>query len=539
MGSAALIAALNEILKYGPEVWYALKIVALSTAIWAAFELLFDPVNGGDRVGNFLGNIIRGVFKVASPVLGQLETALADVTKSFLDSITAHGPGVANQITGPAGILASQTFTDAATALSAFGLSTPDTASAVAQAAISNAFGNGMASHAVSVAYEAVFPEKLNTLNAFGPLLGQMAGFAEVAEKARGALYENAFGKGLQYHYQQQFKPEYPDESDAVLWHSRRLLTDDDLKVIFDYSGLKAEYETPFVTSAYRAVSPFILARAAATGAISDTDLRDVLNFGGYRDVDITRLLAAFSAAAVLPYQTGALHAFIAAAAAGLYADTQIDDEMNSLGVTAANQPFVKKEIAYKVLERTAAMYEKSISEGYRYGTILDADYVNDLAAIGVSTVYADARYAVDSIAKAGRATVSAANAAARLTAAQVKANVHTASEQYLTGTTDALTLTAQLALSGLDPKIAAFLIQYLTARYQASLAFAFGVTDTRDKISLLREKVAAVAQQVEKAGLGESAALGTLASLGIDADNSQALVSAWLAHGQKIIIPI
>ena len=111
--------------------------------------------------------------------------------------------------------------------LIAGGASTPDNAIKQAADAFAAAFGFGISSAVVTAAFEAVFPEKLNTLNGAGPMLAQMAGFKEVAQQVLEPLYANAFGRSLEYKYRSIFKPELPDESDAVTWHARRLLTDD------------------------------------------------------------------------------------------------------------------------------------------------------------------------------------------------------------------------------------------------------------------------------------------------------------------------
>ena len=150
--------------------------------------------------------------------------------------------------------LTTSVLNDAFLALTQNGESTPDNAVATATAAMGEAYGFGMASAATTAFFEACLPEKLNVLNGAGPLLAKMAGFDEIAAAVRDPLYHNAFGRALDYHFRSIFKPELPNEGDAVEWHSRGLLTDDQLRTIFNYSGLKTEYETPFITSAYRAV---------------------------------------------------------------------------------------------------------------------------------------------------------------------------------------------------------------------------------------------------------------------------------------------
>ena len=206
---ASILSFIADLAAIAAGLWTLGRSVALLTATIAIFTLIFDP-KGSEKVGHLIGNIIRSVFQVATPILADVEKLLAPVAQSFVDSVNANGGAVANIFRDPAKLLATTAFNDAAGDLIAGGESTTDNAVRQATSAIGEAFAFGAGSAAVTAAFEAVFPEKLNTLNFAGPLFAKMAGFDEVAAAVRQPLYEAAFGRSLQYHYRSTFKPDLP-----------------------------------------------------------------------------------------------------------------------------------------------------------------------------------------------------------------------------------------------------------------------------------------------------------------------------------------
>lgn len=511
----------------------AILIIAAAAAV---IDLLFDP-KGKQRVAALLGNIVGGALDIAVPLLSDVEGLLTPVAQAFISSIDTHGGGLLNIVRDPASKLAQTILTDAATALAALGESTPDNAIAGAGVAIGHAFGDGIGSTAVTALFEATFPEKLNTLNAAGPLFAQMAGFEEVAKAAREPLYDAAFGKSLEYHYRSLFKPELPSEGDAIVWHARGLLTDDQLKKIFDFSGLKTEYEPAFITSAYRAVSPFVLVRAVETGILTRDDLDDVLKFGGYRPIDRERMVRAFIDSAVQTYRAQALSAFITAAERGLYSGDDIDAELKSLDVIDAAVPYIKKTIGYRRLEQLAELGRKSISEGYKYGQVSDAEYIPDIENFGINQDDAAAHYAVDSINRRGKEEQSAERAAAKLAAEQQRTSIQRLRQQYQDDIIGVVAFTAGIATLGLDPTLAANIIGIATARKEASQHFVFGVSVTKQQAILLREKVSAVGEQAIKKLITPDAAHQLLRGFGIPEDDAAALVAKWAAQADKQVL--
>lgn len=228
-----------------------LTLLEVFLLIWSLFTK-----SGRDSWGWFFNHIVGGAVGQVKPLLDELAPTVAQIAGQLRDALNSHGGGIVSTIGGDFQSVARTALETQRGALASLGESTPDNAIDAAAEAFAVAFGAGLTSAGVAALFEAVFPEKLNTLNGVAPMLAKMAGFDEVAAEVIGPLYSAAFGKSLEYKYRSQFKPEYAKEPDAVRWHARRLLSDADLAEVFGVSGLKAKYETPFIASAYNPVSP-------------------------------------------------------------------------------------------------------------------------------------------------------------------------------------------------------------------------------------------------------------------------------------------
>lgn len=524
-----------------PPVTLAEILIIVGLTLWTVHDFLkvIRGPNGSKGFDNILVNFFSSAVGVAGKIVVAVESQLQPLGQLFAASFEAGGPAIAKDLAGPLGDLAKNEFTGVEANLSAIGESTADNAVDTAANAIKSAFGFGMSSAAVAALFEATFPEKLNVLNGVGPMLAKMAGFDEVVEQIRDPLYENAFGKSAQYHYRSIFKPDLPNEDDAVTWHSRGRLSDDQLRVIFKYSGLKAEYETPYIESAYRAISAFIAVRLLESGQLTHDEAYDVLQFNGYRPIDIERLITYSHWAALQPYRAQYLSAVITAAERGTLTTAEVESALTDIQAPQGAAHFVNLTIATRKLEQLAELYRKSISEAYKYSLISDADYVPSLEAIGIAAADANAHYAVDSEAKLGKEAAAAARAAARLAAETTRAASKAALLNYAEHNIDEIALAAALAVAGLPAQVIPFAVDVATLRRQASQRNVFGkLVNPRDAI-LLHEQVAALKEQVIKKLLDTTTARAQLQALGLPNVNIEDLLAAWAAQALKTILPV
>ncbi|MGH8011563.1 MAG: hypothetical protein ACREQ4_03550 [Candidatus Binataceae bacterium] len=489
-------------------------------------------------VVNFLTNFIGGTIAAVQPIYDVVAPQIDNVVDVVIGAFNTFGGPIASKVQAAIAPIAAAAFTLSVDGLTGAGESTPANSIDQASKAFADAMAFGLGSFATATAFEGIFPEKLNTLDSLAPLLGQMAGFAEVAGAVRTPLYDAAFGKSLKYHFQSLFKPDLPDEADAVEWHARGLLTDDQLKVIFGYSGLKTEYEDAFIESAYRSISPFMVLRAMETGALSGPDAETVLGFYGARPSDIKLMEKAYAQLALQPYEAKVLTALEAAYERGMVSDADFSAELGKLALPAGADTYVQQAAAYVKLEQLGALYRKSVSEAYLSGQITDAEYLTNMAAVGIANPDAEAHYAVDSIKLRGKEATAAAREAAKEAATLKRASVQAANAQYNTGQTTEAEYTAALALAGVTPDIVPFALQVANARLSGKKVQVYGRLVTRGEATLLRETVAAIKESVAKKETAPEAAYNALLAQSIPTINAQALVETWAAEAKEAWTP-
>jgi hypothetical protein len=512
-------------------------VLGLFVALGTAYNLIGDKNRA--MVANWIANWTHAGFDAAVPVLNALENTLEPLAAAFVKAFQQFGGPIATDVQGALAPIVRAGFTASESGLTAHGASTPDNAAAMAADAMVDAFGFGISSAAVTAAFEAVFPEKLNVLNGAGPMLANLAGFEEISAAVRRPLYENAFGKSLEYHYRAAFRPELPDEFDAVLWHGRGLLSDAQLRDIFHFSGLKPEYENAFIQSGYRAVQPRALATAIQDTPFPRAEMQDLLKFNGYRDHDIQLMLDAFEGASTRNVRNQFLSATVTAAERGTLTPAEVDSALADLNFSDQAKHWVRLTIATRKLEQLAELYRKSISEAYKFSLITDAQYVPALEAIGIAAADANAHYAIDSEAKFGHEAAAAARAAARLAAETTRAAAAAALANYHSHNIDELALTAALAAAGVPAPVIPWAVDLAIVRRQASMRIVYGKEVRNQDAVLLREQVDAVKEQVIKKLLDTTSARTQLLNFGIPATNVEDLLARWAAQALKTVLPV
>lgn len=511
--------------------WYS-DIVDLWKATLAILTSLWTPdvPKLKAAVQAWWTSLILNALDVAIPVLSAAGGALNPVVTAFVSAFQANGAELRATVEAPVAALAGAAFNTSSSNLAAAGESTADNAIAQASAAFAAAFGFGISSAAVTAAFEAAFPEKLNVLNGAGPMLAKMAGFDEVAAEVLGPLYRNAFGRSLEYHYRSIFKPELPDEADAVTWHSRRLISDAQLRTIFGFSGLKSEYEEPFVKSAYRALQPRMFATLLVDQPFPTDQVQSALEFAGLRPEDVAFLLPALELASTKNVRQQYLAAAVRSTELGTMTPADLDGVLTSLNFSDDAKSWVQLTVATRKLEQLAELYRKSISEAYKFGQITDDQYVPALEAIGIGAADAQAHYAIDSIALRGRESAAFARAEAKLEASRTRAASSAALASYRAGTIDDVALLAALIAAGVDPAIAAFQVTVAVERKQGPLVFVYGLEISRRDALVLKENVAAVEAQYKKQLIDDAQAAAALSQLGIPERNATPLLATWAA---------
>jgi hypothetical protein len=407
--------------------WVELVGALLAIAAGIALALALAKPGGAIHFLNVVTNWIQGALSAAVPILKTVEADLAPIVAAFVAAFIRDGGAIAGEISPAVEKLVKTEFEISVGNLVAGGESKPDNAMDQAAAALAAAFGFGIASAGVTAAFEAAFPEKLNVLNSVGPTLAKLAGYDEVSAAIREPLYDAAFGRSAQYYFNSVFKPEFPNEKDAVEWHSRRLDKGWKLEDVFAVSGLKSQFEEAYIQSAYRPISVRSLIRAFVDVPLPIAQLRDTMEFTGNRPQDIDLMISAMQLQSVSTLRSQYISAVMTSAERGTLTTQEVSDAIAQSGqITDATQ-LAQLTIAVRKLEQLAEIYRKSITEKYTTGQITDAEYLPQLEAIGIAQADAEAHYAVDSIKVRGKQLSAEARAASRAAAALQRAKIQAA----------------------------------------------------------------------------------------------------------------
>jgi hypothetical protein len=510
-----LVAVGTAIVGIVAALWALVEITLVIATIWGVIELIFNP-KGKDKLANLLSNIVRGGIDVAGTLVSDLAPSLSAIGSTVAANLMDNGNALHQQVLPLYQNFAKQVLDAQRAAFLAVGTSEPSNALDAAAQAYQTAFGFGLASATVTGAFEALLPEKLNTFNAFGPFFAQMASFEAVAENVAEPLYSNAFGKSAEYYYRGKFKPDYPDETDAVLWHARGLLTEQQLKDIFEVSGLKKIYEPAFLTSAYRGISPFVMIRLLETGVFTEAQTRDELTFGGLRPQSQNNMIAAGAYLAAEPYRAQCRAGLEAQYAAGILSEAEMIDQLDALRNT--NDPDVLMVRRANILKTTAIFkeYETAYHDLAKAGVIDEQTYISDLNTLGLQPDQLSAKAAVlDAELKA--AGLRQAQAAERALERQTLAiERKTAMQNYKSGVIDAAGLAVALAATGLTPIQVAAWTDFAVLQAKGSVRYLYGIQVTPAQAQELRGRVAAIMDQRKKLLLDDQQFLAQLSALNI-----------------------
>jgi len=501
---------------------YVIEFIVLA---WS----LFTP-SGRNAWAWFFNNVIAAALGQAKPLLAELAPSLASIVAAFADAFSTTGPSLASTVAAPAAAFAAKNFATAAANLTAAGESTADNALDQAGKAISDAFGLGMSSAAVTAAFEALFPERLNTLNGIGPMLAQMAGFADISAAIRDPLYRAAFGKSAEYHFNSIFTPNLPDAHTAAQWLARGIIGTAEFNILYVASGLKEVYSPNITEAAYRPLQPRMFAALLADENFPTDVVNHALTFAGIRPEDKAFLLAALQNNSTKAVRQQYLSALERSVELGTDTPAALAQAMASMNYSDDAQSWVQLTVAERKLEQLAELYRKSITEAYMTGQITDAQYVPSLEAVGIDAADAEAHYAVDSIRKTGKVILAATRATAALERRQASAAMRAAIATYRAGAYDAAELEAALIAAGIDPIIATYAVEVQAAHRLGPMVYIFGQELTRNAALVLREQVTALGRQTTAQLVTPAQALTALAGYGVPDANAKALVANWAA---------
>jgi len=520
-----LLGILNRAL--APLYWFAAVIFSAVAALLGYDDGALDYC-----IGSFvstLSGLIAVLFKDATVPLNPVVGAVAD-------AISTDGPVIKAQYDKIFTPLVTNAFAQFTKTLAENKTTDPLLWAQPAVAALEDAVKFGLSSYATTVMFETLLPEKLNTLNAIGPILATLAGFEEIVKRILGPQLDASFGRLAGYQANADNRTKLPSGGDGLELFARRISVEADIDPLLGFEGINVDWVAALKRRSYRPVSPRALATAFVDAPFPRDDVKLILDDNAiYPDAEKI-LLDALEARSTQNVRAQYLNAVLTAAEGGVFSDSDVDSALNDLGFSQQASHFVKLTVAVKRLKQLEVIYRRSISASYKFGLISDADYIPHLTAIGLGQADAEAHYALDSIEKNGRALVAQEREQARAAAKLQALSVRAAIASYDARQIDAPALAGGLTAAGVDPASVALLVEIASARRDARQVFAFGVYLDAADAAHLREQVAVLKAEVSKKLTDPDAAFARLLALSIPRPNATALVEAWAATYLKTL---
>lgn len=507
-------------------------IICIGLLAWTihSFLKVVGGPNGSSGFDNYIFNFVSSSLGIAVKFLSSAESQLGPIVNAFRTAVNNQKGPLSSAIDADIRGMVVNAFNAVEKAVTLGKTSEPVDAIKTGGAAMSEAFAFGLESFAVTAAFEACFPEKLNVLNGTGPMLAQLAGFDEVGAALRDPLYHNAFGKSAEYYYKSVFKPELPDEQDAVRWHSRGLLTDEQLREIFKYSGLKQQYEQAFVDSAYRPVSPFVLAAGYINADLPTKQLYDAMQFMGLRAADQDLMYHTIEVRSLQQTRQALVNEAITAYGQGVVSDAELQQILTDTGYGSKAAALVMQRALLARRITLARESESFVVPEVVAGLLTPTEGAQAIEAAGVQPWQADLKMTLAQTKQVLVAARKSAAAAHKLQVQQQREATRVAITQYETGAIDAVALTAALTAIGLDPVLIGSVVAVEQAKRAGRVKLVYGQLLDPPAAKLLAEQVAALEGQFKKQLITEANLRAQLAALKVDPQETDALIARWAA---------
>ena len=506
------------------------EIELLFSAVWNLIALEINPLRKADDTKVAVDLYISAIPGLARDILQNISLLISG-------NLTGTGEVLFQVVTtelekiGPALVkgwhdLIQNYLTAFADDVLAKKITSPDDINSAFASALDRASLLGVGSRLITMIFELFLPKKMNTFNWLGPQLSELAGYNEIIGAWRESLFDAALKIPAQYHWEGQFKPRYPDETDAVLWHSRGLLNDKELDEIFQFSGLKQKYEPAFLTSAYHSISPFVMIRLLETGVFDEATARDELTFAGIRPKSQDRMIAGAAYLVADPYRKQVVASLEAEYANGLIDDTDFTNatvatrHTNDIDALTLQRAQLQRHIKLSG-ELEAAYLALGLS-----GLIDEPTYASLLAGLPMTQDAINARLAIlDARLKATtqKQLLAQERALERQTLAVER---RTAMRNYASGIIDEAALAVALIATGLTAIQVAAWVDLAVLQKKGTIRFVYGLEKTPADAQLLRERVASLLDQRKKMLIDDVGFVAQLQALGIPADVQNALLA-------------
>ncbi|HKD78799.1 MAG TPA: hypothetical protein VKH81_03850 [Candidatus Angelobacter sp.] len=499
----------------------------------AVYYVLFTD-KGGEQAAWFIFNFTTKAFQGIEIIINDLRPQLATITHGVVNAFRQDGEPIRATLEGEFAAFAKSAFEAVTSQLEKHHDLKPEQWKEVAAEAIADAFSFGLSSFAVTAAFEAMTPEKLNTLNGIGPMLATLAGFEEVTKAALRPMFAAGIATPSTYDANSKFRSVLPGTAAAMTWWARRLLSDRDAKHVAECHGFSDSWDATMFRAAYRPVSPRALATMMQDQPLDRAKMRQILEDNAYSPDHVNFMLDEFEYSSTKNVRQSYVNEALTAYQHGVMPDQELDEILNSLGWSDEAKKFVHERAALARRVILAQKVEQQIIPLVSAGLITPQQGTAQMEAAGIQPWYTDLEVTL--------ATTKATLHQAKLeAAAEEKARLATlrnltaaAVAEYQAGRIPLAVLSTELTALGLEPSQVASISAVQEAHTHGRAKLVFGQVLGPEDAAVLKEQVAAVEQQFKDNFMTLEQAHKQLADLKIPKHEADALIARWAASLKK-----
>ena len=494
-----------------------LEVIGYVLGIIFALAVSYNALGDKNRkaVATWLANWTTAGVEAAIPILDVLDSTLQPIVTAFIGARKA-----------PAADLAAAALKLATNSLEGKTNIKPADWNAIAGEAMADAFGFGLGSFATAAAFEAAFPEKLNTLNGLGPMLATLSGFDEVTKAAIRPVLVNGIAIPAGYDSNSKFRSRLPALGATLELWARRKITDADRDTLLAYNGMSPDWVAALDAGAYRAVQPRTLVQMFLDQPIDQAQLTAMLQDTAMSPANVQVLSDAITYKSISNVRNAYLSALISGYQKGVVGDDELNQAMTDFNFSPQAQQYVRAHVLILRREVVAAEAEKQVIPQIVAGIIPPETALQQLELAGVQPWYAELVTQLAGVRAEVAVTKKELKAEEKLAAKRQTALQRTALADFANGTLDAAGLGAALIAAGLDPVIAAAVVAEKTATQSGRLRLLYKQLLLPADAKLLTERIDAITAQLKEQLINYQQALAQIKALGVDDADANAIVA-------------
>jgi len=255
-----------------------------------------------------------------------------------------------------------------------------------------------IAGEVISLAIEAAYPTKhLGVVEAFHKGL-EILGVTEVTAALYAIVVESGWKLNLQYYFNYQLQPRKisPDGAVRGVWYGTRDI--EQLRIDLQYEGYNSDAIDTIVSTIYRPLPTFLLARLLDTGAISDDFAAQQLAREGFDPQQIPELVVALQNLKLVPFQDTARSLVYSQYRDGFVREPEARNILTAFNVPRNQQDWVIELATREFEAKQKSLIRDVLLDLFTKGQLSQKDTSDALFLLGMSRDRADLTLSVIAI---------------------------------------------------------------------------------------------------------------------------------------------